>query len=74
MEFIEWLRIRIRAKPHTIPCDIAPLPKKFTKREPESPKKVDIMSLFGMGKPKPQEEPIDTEKEHWKDLRAGLKL
>lgn len=72
-EFIDWLRERIRAKPAIAPCDIAPLPKKFTQREP-SPKKVNIMSLFGM-KPKQEDlEPIDTEKEHWKDLRAGLKL
>ena len=47
-EFIEWLRTRIRAKPVLAACDIEPLPKKFTKREPESPKKVDIMNLFGM--------------------------
>lgn len=72
-EFISWLRRRIRAKKVTEPCEIQPLPKKFTQREPESPKKVDIMSLFGM-KPKNQDPPIDKEKEHWKDIRAGLKL
>ena len=76
-EMIKWMRKRIKAKQHTEPCSIQPLPKSYKikgQQVKQAPPKQNsaVMSLFGLGK-KPEPEPVDPNKE-WKELRAGLKL